>query len=235
MRESMDLLCQSPLFQGMGLPDLEQMLPCLGSRTLKAQRGALIFHAGEPARWVGLVLAGSVHIIQEDYYGKRNILATVRPPELFGEAFACAGVEALPVSAEAAQDSQVLLLDCQRVIHTCSDACVFHQRLATNLLRIVARKNLMLTRKLALLSKRTTKEKLMAYLMEQARLAGSAAFTLPYDRQTLADYLGVDRSAMSAELSKLRHAGLLECKGRNVRLQKPIPPQRKRSDRLCTF
>ena len=132
------------------------------------------------------------------------------------------------MSVEAAQDSQVLLLDCQRVIHTCSDACIFHQRLAANLLKIVARKNLMLTRKLALLSKRTTKEKLMAYLMEQARLAGSDAFTLPYDRQTLADYLGVDRSAMSAELSKLRRAGLLECKGRNVRLQKPIPPQRKK-------
>ena len=210
MRESMDLLCQSPLFQGMGRQDLDQMLPCLGSRTLTAQRGELIFRAGEPARWVGLVLT------------------TIQPPELFGEAFASAGVEALPVSVEAAQDSQVLLLDCQRVIHTCSDACIFHQRLAANLLKIVARKNLMLTRKLALLSKRTTKEKLMAYLMEQARLAGSDAFTLPYDRQTLADYLGVDRSAMSAELSKLRRAGLLECKGRNVRLQKPIPPQRKK-------
>ena len=228
MRESMDLVCQSPLFPGMGRQDLDQMLPCLGSRTLKAQRGELIFRAGEPARWVGLVLTGGVHVIQEDYYGKRNILATIQPPELFGEAFASAGVEALPVSVEAAQDSQVLLLDCQRVIHTCSDACIFHQRLAANLLKIVARKNLMLTRKLALLSKRTTKEKLMAYLMEQARLAGSDAFTLPYDRQTLADYLGVDRSAMSAELSKLRRAGLLECKGRNVRLQKPIPPQRKK-------
>ena len=223
MRESMDLLCQSPLFQGMGRQDLDQMLPCLGARELQADKHQMIFRAGDPARWVGLVLSGAVHVIQEDYYGNRSLVALLQPPQLFGEAFSCAGVDTLPVTVEAAQDSRILLLDCQRVIHTCSDACIFHQRLAANLLKIVAQKNLMLTRKLALLSKRTTKEKLMAYLMEQARLAGSSAFTLPYDRQTLADYLGVDRSAMSAELSKLRQAGLLECKGRNVRLHKPIP------------
>ncbi len=125
-----------------------------------------------------------------------------------------AGVASLPVSVEAAQDSILLLLDCQRVIRTCSDACAFHQRLLSNLLHVVAAKNLLLTQKLSFLSKRTTKEKLMAYLMEEARRAGSPTFRLPYDRQGLADYLGVDRSAMSAELSKLRRAGVLDCKGR---------------------
>ena len=223
MDVSLDLLCQSPPFQGVDPQELTQMLPCLGAQQHRASRGQLIFHAGQPARWVGLVLEGAVHIVQEDYYGNRNIVATVQPPELFGEAFACAGVAVLPVSAEAAQDAQVLLLDVQRVITTCSDACVFHQRLVGNLLGVVARKNLTLTKQLALLSKKTTKEKLLAYLMEEARRAGSPSFTLPYDRQTLADYLGVDRSAMSAELSKLRRAGVLDCKGRDVHLHKPEP------------
>jgi len=183
-------------------------------------------HAGQkapndfPARWVGLVLSGAVHVIQEDYYGNRSIVSTFQPPQLFGEAFACAGVASLPVSVEAAQDSTLLLLDCQRVIRTCSDACAFHQRLLSNLLHVVAAKNLLLTQKLSFLSKRTTKEKLMAYLMEEARRAGSPTFRLPYDRQGLADYLGVDRSAMSAELSKLRRAGVLDCKGRDVTLHK---------------
>ena len=148
------------------------------------------------------------------------IVSTFQPPQLFGEAFACAGVASLPVSVEAAQDSTLLLLDCQRVIRTCSDACAFHQRLLSNLLHVVAAKNLLLTQKLSFLSKRTTKEKLMAYLMEEARRAGSPTFRLPYDRQGLADYLGVDRSAMSAELSKLRRAGVLDCKGRDVTLHK---------------
>ena len=210
MEISFALLCQSPLFQGVTPQELGQMLPCLGAQQRRASRGQLLFHAGQPARWVGLVLEGAVHIVQEDYYGSRSIVATIQPPELFGEAFACAGVQVLPVSAEAAQDCRVLLLDVQRVIATCSDACAFHQRLVGNLLGIVARKNLTLTKKLALVSKKTTREKLMAYLLAQAKKHGSNEFTIPYDRQSLADYLEVDRSAMSAEISRLRREGILE-------------------------
>lgn len=224
MEQYFPLLLQSPLFRGLSQEDLAAMLPCLGGRKVRAEKQALIFHMGQPARWVGLVLSGAVHVVQEDYYGNRNILSTVQPPHLFGEAFACAGTQALPVSVEAAEESEILLLDCQRVIAPCSDACLFHRRLVANLLQVVAEKNLLLTRKLSLLSKKTTREKLLAYLTQQARQAGSPAFVLPYDRQGLADYLGVDRSAMSAELSKLRRDGVLDCKGKHVTLYKPDPP-----------
>lgn len=220
MREYLALLGQSPLFHGISPQELERMLPCLGARELQADKHQMIFRAGDPARWVGLVLSGAVHVIQEDYYGNRSLVALLQPPQLFGEAFSCAGVDTLPVTVEAAQDSRILLLDCQRVLTTCDDACVFHRRLITNLLKVVAAKNLMLTQKLSLLSKRTTREKLMAYLAAEAQRVGSPSFTLSLDRQALADYLGVDRSAMSAELSKLRRDGLLQCKGRHVVLQK---------------
>lgn len=220
MREYLALLGRSPLFQGISSQELEQMLPCLGARRFRADKHQMIFRAGDPARWVGLVLSGSVHVIQEDLYGNRSLMALIQPPQLFGEAFACAGVEILPVTVEAAQESEILLLDCQRILTTCDDACVFHRQLVKNLLQVVAEKNLMLTQKLALLSKRTTREKLMAYLTGEAQRIGSPSFTLSMDRQSLADYLGVDRSAMSAELSKLRRDGLLECKGRHVVLQK---------------
>ena len=220
MREYLALLGQSPLFHGISPQELEGMLPCLGARELRADKHQMIFRAGDPARWVGLVLSGAVHVIQEDYYGNRSLVALLQPPQLFGEAFSCAGVDTLPVTVEAAQDSRILLLDCQRVLTTCDDACVFHRRLVTNLLKVVAAKNLMLTQKLSLLSKRTTREKLMAYLAAEAQRVGSPSFTLSLDRQALADYLGVDRSAMSAELSKLRRDGLLQCKGRHVVLQK---------------
>ena len=188
MEQYFALLRQCPLFQGISPQELSQMLPCLGTRHMQVKKHQMIFRAGDPARWVGLVLSGAVHVIQEDYYGNRSIVSTFQPPQLFGEAFACAGVASLPVSVEAAQDSTLLLL----------------------------------TQKLSFLSKRTTKEKLMAYLMEEARRAGSPTFRLPYDRQGLADYLGVDRTAMSAELSKLRRAGVLDCKGRDVTLHKSI-------------
>ena len=220
MREYLALLGQSPLFRGISPQELEGMLPCLSARELQADKHQMIFRAGDPARWVGLVLSGAVHVIQEDYYGNRSLVALLQPPQLFGEAFSCAGVDTLPVTVESAQDSRILLLDCQRVLTTCDDACVFHRRLITNLLKVVAAKNLMLTQKLSLLSKRTTREKLRAYLAAEAQRVGSPSFTLSLDRQALADYLGVDRSAMSAELSKLRRDGFLQCKGRHVILQK---------------
>ena len=149
MEQYFALLRQSPLFQGISPQELSQMLPCLGTRHMQVKKHQMIFRAGDPARWVGLVLSGAVHVIQEDYYGNRSIVSTFQPPQLFGEAFACAGVASLPVSVEAAQDSTLLLLDCQRVIRTCSDACAFHQRLLSNLLHVVAAKNLLLTQKLS--------------------------------------------------------------------------------------
>ena len=183
MREYLALLGQSPLFHGISPQELEGMLPCLGARELQADKHQMIFRAGDPARWVGLVLSGAVHVIQEDYYGNRSLVALLQPPQLFGEAFSCAGVDTLPVTVEAAQDSRILLLDCQRVLTTCDDACVFHRRLITNLLKVVAAKNFMLTQKLSLLSKRTTREKLMAYLAAEAQRVGSPSFTLSLDRQ----------------------------------------------------
>ena len=140
MREYLALLGQSPLFHGISPQELEGMLPCLGARELQADKHQMIFRAGDPARWVGLVLSGAVHVIQEDYYGNRSLVALLQPPQLFGEAFSCAGVDTLPVTVEAAQDSRILLLDCQRVLTTCDDACVFHRRLVTNLLKVIAAK-----------------------------------------------------------------------------------------------
>ena len=115
MEQYFALLRQCPLFQGISPQELSQMLPCLGTRHMQVKKHQMIFRAGDPARWVGLVLSGAVHVIQEDYYGNRSIVSTFQPPQLFGEAFACAGVASLPVSVEAAQDSTLLLLDCQRV------------------------------------------------------------------------------------------------------------------------
>ena len=198
-----------PLFSGIEMEDLSAMMGCIGGKQLAVSKGQYICREGDPASHVGMVLSGAVRLEREDYYGNRSIVAHIGPAELFGETYACADAAALPISVVADEDSQVLLMDCRRITRTCSHACAFHNRIIFNLLRVVAQKNLVYDQKIQVTSKRTTREKLMAYLLSQAKLQGSSTFRIPYDRQELADYLEVDRSGMSAEISKLRKEGIL--------------------------
>ena len=209
--EHLEILKCCPLFAQIEEEDLVPMLDCLGAREIEAAKGETVFWEGDPARDVGIVLSGQVQILQEDYYGNRVILGRVTPGELFGESFACAGVEALPVSFVAMERSHILLLDCRRITTSCCNACAFHSRMVFNLLRVMADKNLHFHQKLQITSHRTTREKLMAYLLAQAKLRQTSQFTIPFDRQELADYLGVDRSGLSAEIGKLKTEGVIDC------------------------
>lgn len=206
------------LFDGIRMEDLSAMLGCIGGRRISASKGQLIFQEGDPATYVGMVLSGAVRLIREDYYGNRSIVAHIGPAELFGETYACAGVDALPISVIADADSEVLLMDCRRITVSCSHACAFHSRIIFNLLRLVANKNLVFDQKIQITSKRSTREKLMAFLLNQAKLQNSNEFDIPYDRQELADYLEVDRSGLSSEISKLRREGILESEKNRFRL-----------------
>ena len=205
MEEIFEILSQCPLFSGISREDLSGMLQCLGARSVSYEKGRTVFLEGDPALWVGVVLTGEVQILREDLDGNRSILAAAGPGQLFGEVFACAQLDRLPVTVIASADSRILQLACRRIIETCSQSCIFHSQLIHNLLKIVARKNLMLNQKIDFISRRTTREKLMAYLTAQAKAADSRIFSIPYNRQELADYLGVERSAMSAELGKLKN------------------------------
>lgn len=215
------VLQKCPLFRGIDPSELPALLECLGAKTLTVDKRETILREGEPARFVGVVLEGSVQILQEDYFGNRSIIGLAGPGELFGESFACAGAESLPVSVVAAQDSALLLVDCSRVLFPCEKACGFHRSILSNLMQVMARKNLAFHQKLQIISRRTTREKLLAYLNAQAKAQDSAAFVIPFDRQELADYLGVDRSGLSAEIGRLRSEGILECqKNRFILLEK---------------
>jgi len=209
--EYLSVLMTCPLFAGVAEQELSVMLDCLGAKTVRAEKNGVVFLAGDPARYVGVVLSGQVQILQEDYYGNRSILGRAGPGELFGEAFACAGVEALPVSAVAAERSEIMLLECGRITTSCCNACAFHNRMIVNLLQVMAAKNLQFHQKLQIISQRTTREKLMSYLMAQARGRQASQFTIPFDRQELADYLGVDRSGLSGEISRLKAEGVIDC------------------------
>jgi CRP-like cAMP-binding protein len=213
MEHFFENLLHCPLFHGIEQSDLHSMIKCLDGKTITITKGSPVFMEGAPAQFVGVVLSGTVQVVREDYYGNRSVLTILQPGELFAEVFSFAGLKTMPVSVIAIKDSNVLLLDCKRVLTSCSNSCHFHSLLLKNLLQEMAQKNLVLSQKIRYMSQKTTKEKLMAYLLDQAKQHGSSEFTIQLDRQALADYLGVERSAMSAEISKLKRSGQIDTKG----------------------
>ena len=200
-----------PLFAGITGEPLRAMLRCLDAAPRSYGRGETILAEGDPANRVGVVLRGTVQVVRVDYAGNRSIMARLGPGELFAEAFACAGVTAMPVAVVAAEATQALLIDAQRLTHTCAAPCQAHGQMIRNLIGVLADKNLQSIRRLEVSAQRGTRGKLMAYLHMQARAAGSASFVIPYDRQELADYLGVERSGLSAVIAQLRREGVIEC------------------------
>lgn len=204
-----NIIRESPLFREIKEHEAEALLKCLSPRRSHYKKGEYIFHMGEKISSFGLVLSGLVHVIKEDYWGNRALITDVGPGDLLGEAFSCADNTALTVSAVAAENTEIMVLDVDRIMSTCSNSCNFHNRLIRNLVTILAEKNFHLTTKITHMSQRRMREKLLSYLSEQSANKGSSNFDIPFNRQELADYLSVDRSAMSAELSRLQNEGIL--------------------------
>ena len=218
MKKYIDVLKNCMLFEDIAEDELLSMLSCLDARVITAQKGELVLCEGEPAEHVGILLSGEVQIIRNDFFGNRDIVSALIPGEMFGESFACAAVKELPVSVAASECSEIMFIDCRRIITTCSSSCRFHNSVIYNLLRVLADKNIAFNRKMEIVSKRTTRDKLMTYLLMQAKSCGSSSFTIPFDRQELADYLSVERSGLSVELSKMRREGLIDYHKNHVTL-----------------
>ena len=208
MKRVFDIAKHNPLWNGIGFTDFESVLNCLSAKTTDYKKDDVILLSGNPVNFVGLVLLGSVQVIKEDIDGHITILTVLGVSALFGEVFACAGIMHSPVTVLATEDTEVLLMDYKKIISSCSAACPFHTKLIENMLKMIARKNLMLNQKIEILSKRTTRDKLLAFFEMQGGMAKK--FTIPYNREELANYLCVDRSAMSNELCKMRDEGLIE-------------------------
>lgn len=205
-----DALAHSPLFGGLTVDEIDALAPCLSPTVRTYRKGQTVVAAGDPSTNVGLVIAGSVQVSREGVSGSRAILSELGAGHLFGESYACAGVSRMPVTVTASADSTVLLVDYRRIFTSCSSACGFHNRLIENMVAILARKNIALSEKHEILSQRTTRDKLVAYLEGEAHRHHSRTFTIPFTRQELADYLGVDRSALWREMQKLSGEGVLE-------------------------
>ena len=219
MKEYIPVLKRTSLFAGVGDEEIISMLSCLGARLRSCQKDEYVLRQGEALRDILVLAKGSLYIQKDDYWGNRTILGHIDVGEIFGEAYVAPESGTLLNDVIAVEDSVVFLFDAKRVITTCPSACPFHSLVVQNLFFAISEKNRSLVQKLDYISRRTTREKLLTYLSEEARKQNSPYFTIPFNRQQLADYLSVDRSAMSNELSKMRKEGLLEFERNRFRLR----------------
>ena len=210
MKDFFPVIRSSPLFSGISGEELAAMLSCLQAETKEFPKDAFVLRAGDTAESIGLVLSGSVLVLQEDVWGNRNILSKAGPGQTFAAAFACSPSARLNASVLAETPVTAMFLNVKRLLNVCPSACVHHNRIIRNLLGELAEKNLRFSEKLAHMGQRTTRSKLMSYLSAEAQRFGKTEFDIPFSRQQLADYLGVERSGLSLELGKMRDEGLLD-------------------------
>lgn len=209
MTQYIPILQETQLFEGCVKEDIEAMLGCLQARLRTYKKGSFVLRQGERLDKIMVLAEGKLHIQRDDHWGNRSIINIITPAEMFGEAFAAPDSGALLNDVLAVEDSVVFLFDLNRIITVCSSACRFHSMVVQNLFFAISEKNRKLVQKLGYMSERTTRGKLIAYLSDEAKRQNSSAFSIPFNRQQLADYLSVDRSAMSSELCRMRDEGLL--------------------------
>ena len=199
------------LFDGMSLEEANTMIECLDGHVISRDKGAAIFVEGSHANRFGVVLSGSLVVVKDGLDGKRSIIKRIGEKELVAAAQAFSGAKIMRVRVEADAPSRILILNAERVCSPCCNGCAFHARLVRNVMRIISAKTLELNAKIEILSHRTTEDRLLAYLHAFAERCGKSEFDIPFDRQQLADFLCVERSALSAEVSRLARAGSFDC------------------------
>lgn len=218
MKKYVPILKKTKLFSGVGEDDVTSMLSCLGARLKSYKKGEFVLRQGEHLSDIVVLVDGKLHIQKDDYWGNRSILGLIDVGEMFGEAYVSPESSSLLNDVVAVEDSTAIFFDVKRIITTCPSACRFHSMVVQNMFFAISEKNRKLVQKLGHMSKRTTREKLISYLSEEAGRQNSSSFSIPFNRQQLADFLSVDRSAMSNELCKMRDEGLLEFEKNRFRL-----------------
>ncbi len=218
MEQYVSILKKTQMFAGVGENEISEMLSCLDARLYNYKRGEYVLRQGEHLRDVLVLVEGELHIQNDDYWGKRSILGQISVGDMFGEAYLAPESGGILNDVIAVEDSAVIFFDVKRVLTSCSSACRFHAAVVQNMFFAISEKNRKLVQKLGHMSRRSTREKLISYLSEEAKKNNSSCFSIPFNRQQLADFLSVDRSAMSNELCKMRDAGLLEFDKNSFRL-----------------
>lgn len=209
MEKYIATLKQSQMFSGVGEDEISSMLHCLQARLHTYKKGEYVFRQGEPIDNITILVEGKLLVQRDDFWGNRSIVNVISVGEMFGEAYIGPDSGAILNDVIAQEDSVVIFFDVQRILTTCPSACKFHSMVIKNLFFAISEKNRKLVQKIGHMSKRSIRTKLISYLSDEAKRQNSSSFIIPFNRQQLADFLSVDRSAMSNELCKMRDEGLL--------------------------
>ena len=171
MRQYLEILKKCVLFENIADENLLCMLACLGAKTEAFDKKYTVMSEGYPAKYIGIVLSGSVQITQTDYYGNRSILGNIEASGVFAEAFVCADIKTIPITVTANEQSEIMFIDSTPLLHTCEKNCSFHNQMIFNLMKSLANKTITFQQKIEIISKRTTREKLLAFLMLQTKIS----------------------------------------------------------------
>ena len=222
MLREIEKIRTSPLFENIQESDLSAMLNCLGASIREYKKSEFVFLEGADLKQIGVVMEGSVHMVKEDVWGEKTILAVMTPGEIFGESFVCGDYDSSTVSFQASSDCEILCLTFHRVLCVCSKACAYHNQLVENMVALIAHKNVKLMEKMAILSQKSIRDRILTWLSQQVQFYGSETFRSPLGRLDLADYLCVDRSALTRELSHMKSDGLLDYDKNTFVLKAPV-------------
>ena len=220
MKEYYEILSNVDLFRGVSLDKFEKLLSCLNAQIASYKKGDIILMEGDKPVFVGIVLSGTVQIIKENYEGTRTIVAHLGQGDLFQEAICCAKVKESPVSVVADTAVVVVKLEASRILHTCSNCCEFHKTLIENMIEIIARKNLFLQSRIEIMRIKSVRQKVLQYLMAFVSEQNKGFITIPFNREEMADYLCVERSALSHELARMKKDGLIDYRKNTFKLLK---------------
>lgn len=210
MEEVLELRQNMPLFNGINKSELSPMLKCLGAYKKSFEKGTYIFMEDDQIQNIGVVLSGTIHMVKEDVWGNKALITSITEGKIFGETYVCSSSLASTVSFYSISNCNVLFLPFQRIIKTCSNSCVYHHKLIENMMILIAEKNLKLIEKIDITSKKSIREKILTYLSNQTQKNEEKQIIIPLGRIELADYLCVNRSALTRELSKMKDEGLID-------------------------
>ncbi len=209
MNSDITMLRNVPLFKGMTDEEIGECLPIIDGKILTAKKDEFLLKNGEEGRYVGLIIKGRGMVIQEDVWGHRNIVNSALPGDTFAEPFSLFRVH-VPLSVIAMEPTVYFIFDAAKIVTNSPESTHNHMVLTNNFISLLNMKVLKLVEKITHTTQRTTRAKILSYLNTCAYENQSKTFTIPYNRQQLADYLGVERAAMTVVLSELREEGFID-------------------------
>ncbi len=205
------------LFEGLDNEHTDAIKKCLKMYEIEYDKNNFIWHAGDTPKYVYLIVSGQVNLIIEDIKGNREIIMTFSENTSFGEAYAFSN-EKYRISAVAKVKTKLIRMNKEEILSTCAKNCDFHKQIIKNLVIMLAEKNLIQNTKIDYLSKKSIRDKLSFYLFSESSKARGNVLYLNLNREELADFLGVDRSALSREMSKMKAENLIDYKKNKIEI-----------------